>query len=219
LAEEENLKILELGSGNSTNKSSPWKLILASGSPRREKILKSLKLDFEIIVPCGTVEKYFRNPIRTVNYNSSIKAHFVYNHAIINSLNYSGAVIAGFDTIVYRAGKYFGKPADRAQALDFLEMLSGRTHKVITGITLINAKTGSILTGSEATTVRFKKLDRKLIEHYVAIEDVLDKAGAYDISGTGIIFIENINGCFYNVAGLPVIKFINMLAGFGLGIF
>ena len=90
---------------------------------------------------------------------------------------------------------------------------------MITGLTLINSATGKAVSGSQTTTVRFKKLERKLIEHYIEFENVLDKAGAYDILGTGIIFIEDIKGCFYNVAGLPVKKFIDLLGELGFTLF
>ena len=219
MAEEENLNILDKKPDPFSNNKNPWKLILASSSPRREKILKSIKLDFEIIEPSCTPEKYLKDPIDTVKHNSSAKAHFVYNHVIINNLNYKRAIVAGFDTIVYQSGRYYGKPGDKKEALFFLEMLSGKIHKVITGLTLINSATGKAVSGSQTTTVRFKKLERKLIEHYIEFENVLDKAGAYDILGTGIIFIEDIKGCFYNVAGLPVKKFIDLLGELGFTLF
>jgi septum formation protein len=187
------------------------RIILASASPRRKKILENLRIDFDVIKPFGAVEKSFKNPRKTVVYNSTIKAQFVYNHGIINSLNYRNCVIAGFDTIVYFNGRNLGKPQGIDQAYDFLQTLSGRIHRVITGVSIIDFKTGSIVSGSETTIVKFRNISSGQITDYLSVEDVSDKAGAYDISGYGAVLVEKINGCFYNVAGLPVYRFFELL--------
>lgn len=187
------------------------RVILASGSPRRKKILKNLRIDFDVLKPSGAVEESFKNPRKTVVYNSSIKAQFVYNHAIINSLNYRNCIIAGFDTIVYFNGRNLGKPRGRDEAFDFLQTLSGKIHRVITGVSVIDFNTGSIVSGSETTIVKFRSLSSGQIADYLSLEDVSDKSGAYDISGYGAILVEKINGCFYNVAGLPVYRFFELL--------
>ena len=96
------------------------RIILASSSPRRKKILEQIHLDFEIIKPIGAEERLFKNPYETVLYNSLVKAKNIYNHAIINGLNYRNVLIAGFDTIVYWRGRFFGKPDDINMARDFL---------------------------------------------------------------------------------------------------
>ncbi len=190
------------------------KIILASGSPRRKKILENLRIDFDVIEPSGTVEKFFKNPRKTVVYNSSIKAQFVYNHAIINSLNYKNCIVAGFDTIVYFDGRILGKPLSIGQARDFLCILSGNIHRVITGVSIIDSKTGSIISESETTVVKFRSLSLSQIDNYLAADDGADKAGAYDISGLGSMLVEKINGCFYNAAGLPVYRFLKLLERF-----
>ena len=190
------------------------KIILASGSPRRKKILENLRVDFDVIKPSGIVEKFFKNPCRTVIYNSSIKAQFVYNHVIINNSNYRNCIVAGFDTIVYFSGRHLGKPADTGQAYDFLCSLSGNIHRVITGVSLIDCATGSIVSGSETTVVKFRSLTSGQTNSYLSVENVSDKAGAYDISGYGAVLVEKITGCFYNVAGLPVFRFFELLERF-----
>jgi septum formation protein len=190
------------------------RIILASSSPRRKKILEQLHLDFEIIKPKESLERIFKNPYKTVYYNSLVKAKNIYNHAIINGLNYGKALISGFDTIVYRRGRFFGKPDDINMALDFLTSLSGKSHLVISGIAVLDFSSGRYLSASDTTRVKFRKLNKLEIEKYLEIEYVLDKAGAYDISGFGSILIEKINGCFYNVAGLPVNKYIDLLKKF-----
>jgi MAF protein len=190
------------------------KIILASGSPRRKKILENLKIVFDVIKPSGTVEKFFKNPRKTVVYNSSIKAQFVYNHVIMNNSGYGNCIVAGFDTIVYFDGRHLGKPADIGQAFGFLETLSGNIHRVITGVSVIECRTGRIISGSETTLVKFRSLSSGQIDNYLSVEDVSDKAGAYDISGYGAVLVEKINGCFYNVAGLPVFRFFELLERF-----
>lgn len=187
------------------------RVILASGSPRRKKILENLKIDFEVVKPYGTVEKLFKNPRKTVVYNSSIKAQFVYNRAIMNSLNYGNCVIAGFDTIVCFNGRILGKPGCRDEAFNYLESLSGKTHRVITGVSVIDFRTGHIVSECETTVVKFRSMSCKQITDYLSVEDVFDKAGGYDISGYGAMLVEKINGCFYNVAGLPVYRFFELL--------
>ncbi len=190
------------------------RIILASSSPRRKKILEQLHLDFEIIKPIEAGERLFKNPYETVLYNSLVKVKNIYNHAIINGLNYRNVLIAGFDTIVYSGGRFFGKPLDIKMARDFLMGLSGKSHRVVSGVSVLDFNSGRYLSDSDITLVKFRKLNKQEIEKYLEIEYVLDKAGAYDISGFGSILIEKINGCFYNVAGLPVNKFIGLLKKF-----
>lgn len=189
-----------------------FKIILASSSPRREIILQKLRLSYTAVKPDQVLEKNLKNPCKTVLANSILKAQFVYNNAIINNLNYKDSVIAGFDTIVCLKGKNIGKPADLIDAEKYLRELSGRVHRVITGVSLVDTETGSSVNGIEITKVRFRKLDISEIKSYLKIENVLDKAGAYDILGFGSVLIEKIDGCFYNVAGLPVFKFLQLLS-------
>jgi septum formation protein len=211
LEEEEKTKRLDGCRNINLEDNISRKIILASGSPRRKKILENLRIDFDIIKPSGAVEKLFKNPRKTVVYNSGIKAQFVYNHAIMNSSDYRNCVIAGFDTIVYFNGRNLGKPQGVDQAYDFLQTLSGKIHRVITGVSIIDFKTGSIISGSETTIVKFRSISPGQIADYLSVEDVSDKAGAYDISGYGAMLVERINGCFYNVAGLPVYRFFELL--------
>ncbi len=186
-------------------------IILASSSPRRKRILKQLRIGFKVMVPDGAVEKSFTNPYKTVKYNSSAKAKFIHNHAIINNLEYKGSIIAGFDTVVFLRDRYLGKPSSYIEAFDYIRMLSGKVHRVITGLTIIDVLSDRTFTDSETTEVKFRKLKNSEIDSYLKAEDVYDKAGAYDISGLGSILVEKIEGCFFNVAGLPVFRFIKLL--------
>jgi len=196
------------------------KIILASASPRRREILKLLKLDFEVIEPEGYEEKQLRNPYRTVTYNSINKARNVYNYIKeygSRSKKPDGAeqfLIAGFDTIISLGRRYLGKPADNGEAIEFLNILSGKVHRVISGVCVLDSISGKFYSDTESTRVKFRKLTTKEIERYIDKEDALDKAGAYNIFGRGSLLVEKIDGCFYNVAGLPVVKFANLLKKF-----
>lgn len=196
------------------------KIILASTSPRRKKIFELLGLDFEVIKPVNYVEKKFRNPYHTAVFNSINKAKNVQNYVKINKLekvkdyNKNNFLIAGFDTIVYLGRKYLGKPYDNEEALQYLKLLSGRTHLVITGVCIFDSNNEKYLYGSEATKVRFRNLCLNEIRDYLGKEYVLDKAGAYNIYGFGSVLVKKIDGCFFNVAGIPVSLFINLLKKF-----
>ncbi len=200
------------------------KIILASASPRRRKILKLVKLDFEVVKLKGSGEKRFKNPYTMVVHNSIIKARNVYNYfkekdSKKQVTDYTGSfLIAGFDTVVYIDKDILGKPADRKQAEGFLNTLSGRVHKVISGICIFESDSGKYNCGTESTEVKFRKLTADDIGGYLDREDVLDKAGAYNVFGYGSLLVEKINGCFYNVAGLPVAKFVSMLKEFGYNV-
>jgi len=200
------------------------KIILASASPRRRDILKLLKLDFEVIEPKNCEERQFKNPYRIVIKNSIVKAKNVYNYIKEHSLekqgpdNGGGFLIAGFDTVIYIDRRYMGKPASKEQAIEFINILSGRVHMVISGVCVLDSISGRYFCDTEVTKVKFRKLAPDQIKAYIDKEDVLDKAGAYNIFGFGSLLVEKINGCFYNIAGLPVAKFTDLLKKFKFNI-
>jgi len=196
------------------------KIILASASPRRRKVLKLLKLDFEVIKPGGFTEVQFKDPYVMVVQNSIIKAKSAYNYIKEKKFKKgvqdypAGFLIAGFDTVVYTGKRILGKPVNKDQAARFLSILSGKVHKVISGICIFDGFSGKYDCDTESTDVKFRKLTEEEIRSYLEKEDVLDKAGAYNVSGYGSLLIERINGCFYNIVGLPVNKFVDMLREF-----
>ena len=191
-------------------------IILASTSPRRREVLKILKINFEVVKPDNCEEVKLKNPYRTVISNSIIKAENVYNKLKEkNSGCTEQFLIAGFDTVVYLNRRCFGKPGSIREAVEFLNILSGRVHVVVSGVCVLSSISGKYRFDTEATKVKFKRLTPEEIKGYMDRENVLDKAGAYNILGLGGLLVEKINGCFYNMAGLPVVKFINLLAGFG----
>ncbi|MFA5014741.1 MAG: nucleoside triphosphate pyrophosphatase [Actinomycetota bacterium] len=200
------------------------KIILASASPRRKEILKLLKLDFGVIEPKNCEEKQYKNPYHTVIDNSIIKAKNVYNYIKEQSLKKQdpyygkGFLIAGFDTIIYMNNRYMGKPANIEQAIEFLNIFSGRIHRVVSGVCVLDSISGKYYFDTETTKVRFRKLTEEDIKAYIDREDVLDKAGAYNIFGFGSLLVERINGCFYNIAGFPVKKFADLVGKFKFNI-
>ena len=178
-----------------------YKVILASKSPRRAEILRMIGIDFKVI-PSNVKEKIdgriTKNKI--AEFLSQKKAETI-------SAKYPDDIIIGADTIVISKGEIFGKPKDEEESKQMLKMLSGNSHKVITGVTLINKGIGAIKTFSEVTEVFVRKIPKNQIEYYVNNFNTLDKAGSYGIQEWFSIWIEKINGCYYNVMGLPASKF------------
>lgn len=176
------------------------RLILASNSPRRKELLAGLGLDFEVRVMKGIDESYPEDLVGEdiPKYISLQKAK-----AYIPALAADEVLITS-DTIVYVDGKVLGKPKDAADAYDMLRLLSGRTHEVITGVTIAVAGSES---RSFATTTRvtFKQLTDDEINYYIANYRPFDKAGAYGIQEwIGYIGVTSIEGSYFNVMGLPV---------------
>jgi septum formation protein len=197
------------------------KLILASASPRRSDILNLFKINFEAISPSGCYEEKFINPYDTAIKNSIKKSKNIFDYVKINKLkilegnNYNDILICGFDTIVYFKDKYYLKPQNINEAKNFLSIFSGKTHSVITGLCVLSSIKGIAKTDIEETKVTFRKLSKEDIDWYLLNENVLDKAGGYNINGLGALLIKKINGCFFNVAGLPIYKFLKILNEFG----
>ena len=197
------------------------KLILASASPRRSGILNLLKINFEAMPPFNCNEEEFEDPYATVIKNSIKKSKNIADYVRINKINlfkrdsYKEIIICSFDTIVYFENKYFFKPKDKEEARNFIGSFSGRTHRVITGVSIYGFYEDRIETGFEETSVTFRKLSKKDIDRFLENEYFLDKAGAYNIEGYGAFLVKKINGCFFNVEGLPIYRFLNILNRFG----
>ncbi|MGC1379297.1 MAG: Maf family protein, partial [Anaerolineales bacterium] len=119
------------------------------------------------------------------------------------------------DTVVELDGEIFGKPRDSAQAGEMLSALSGRTHKVVSGIFLLRLPDGSTRAAVESTSVTFAPLDRVEIETYIATGEPLDKAGAYAIQGRAGRYITRVEGCYFNVVGLPLARLHALLRELG----
>jgi len=183
-----------------------FRLILASGSPRRRELLASMGYTFEILVP--DVDEHVSGPARdVVAILSERKAQ-----AAAAQLN-DGIVIAS-DTLVSLNGEVLGKPEDEEDAFRMLRTLSGNTHEVFTGVTIMNAASGKIKTRAVRTGVRFRHLSDEEIQAYIATGEPMDKAGAYGIQGGAGVFVEGLEGSYENVIGFPVDDIREMIASF-----
>jgi septum formation protein len=174
----------------------PELLILASGSPQRRAILEQLGIDFQVEVP--EVEELTEgDPRRLVAENARRKAAAV-----------GGARVLGVDTTVVLDGRAFGKPRDPAEAETFLRRLSGRTHEVMSGIALREGRDER--SDVAVTRVRFRLLEHKEIDWYLAGGEWAGRAGGYAIQGQGAALVEEIEGDYWNVVGLPVAALLRL---------
>ena len=172
-------------------------IILASGSPRRQELLKKLCNDFKIEV-CNAAEiETAENPNEVAIKNATIKAETV-------ARDFPNDIVIGADTIVVLNGKIFGKPHGEKGAFEMLKTLSGKKHEVITGLAI--CKGGKTFTASEVTEVYFGAMTDEEILSYVATGEPLDKSGSYALQGGAAKFIEKINGDWSNVVGLPLYR-------------
>lgn len=187
-------------------------IVLASGSPRRKELLKMLGIDDFVVMPACGEEKppEGAGPGETVTALSEAKAREVAGKVSGESL-----VIAA-DTIVWLEGRILGKPKSDENAAEMLRSLSGRTHEVYTGVTVI--KNGTVCSEYEVTSVCFRDISEEEIASYVKTGEPSDKAGAYAAQGLASLFVKKIDGDFFNVMGLPVCRLGEMLKKQGVRI-
>lgn len=180
--------------------------VLASKSPRRKELLKNMGIQAEII-PANVDESKLSSlpPEKMVTQLALLKASDV-----ARSFGGNTYVIAA-DTVVVMDGKVFGKPHDIEDAKRMLTALSGATHSVYTGYCVIRCSDATAVARFEKTDVTFRTLDDDEIDAYIKTREPMDKAGAYGIQGKGSIFIEKINGDYFNVVGLPVCALSKLL--------
>lgn len=178
------------------------KLILASASPRRAEILRNAGFEFDVH-PAHVDETSFpgESPEDYVRRLADAKARLVADHA---ARNHTQAIIIGADTAVTVAGELLGKPSGVEDAKRMLRLLSGRTHEVLTGVAVLRVPEGFSALHVETTRVTFLDLSDSDIENYIATGEPFDKAGAYGIQGIGGKFVREIEGCYFNVMGLPL---------------
>ncbi|MEY4877313.1 MAG: hypothetical protein RL708_2463 [Bacteroidota bacterium] len=195
------------------------KIILASGSPRRQQLLKEVRLEFEIKVTEVDEAAIIAQLLQRHEIEKSwIPETLAKEKALATAqLMNEDAIIISADTIVLLNNEIIGKPTDLNDAKMMLQKLSAHQHTVITGVCILDATTKKPLSVfSEKTEVVFKRLTQQQINYYVDNYKPLDKAGSYAIQEwIGLIAIEKINGCFYNVMGLPVSKLITELGRLG----
>ena len=182
-----------------------YKIILASKSPRRADILKMIGVSFKVVP--SKIKEEINQKIK----QNEIPANLSKAKAEKISHKYPDRIIIGADTVVVFNKKIFGKPKDKNESKKMLKALSGNCHEVITGVTIMNEKLGIVKTFSETTKVFVQKIPTKQIEFYVNNYNTLDKAGSYGIQEWFSVWIKKINGCYYNVMGLPVSKLYRYL--------
>ncbi len=181
--------------------------ILASGSPRRNELLRSIGLNPKVI-PAKIDESSVKekNPKRMVTQLALLKALDV-------AKDWQGrdCLCIGADTCVYIDGKILGKPKSDEDAADMLRLLSGREHEVYTGYAAVNCLSMETVAEAQMSHVKFKELSEEEISAYVKSGETKDKAGAYGIQGRGCLFVEKIDGDYFNVVGLPLCALGKML--------
>lgn len=189
------------------------KIILASSSPRRRELMAQAGFAFEVLVSEADETIETETPGEMVEVLSERKAAAVAEEITRQGFAEESVLLVGADTMVAIDGKKLGKPKDEKGAEEMLEELSGRTHQVYTGVTLIRlkkAENGSILqenrTFSEVTDVSFYPLTKEEIRSYIATGEPMDKAGAYGIQGKAAVFVKEIKGDYNNVVGLPIAR-------------
>ncbi len=182
-------------------------LILASGSPRRRELLEQIGMPFAVAVS-QTEEQIdpALSPSLTVQSLSLLKA------ADVAKTQPENALIIGADTVVVFEDEILTKPQNAEDAKAMLRRLSGKCHSVLTGLTVLRRKDGKSVSVTEETKVYFKKLTEAEILSYVNTFEPLDKAGSYGIQGLGGLFVEKIDGDYYNVVGLPLARLGKLLS-------
>ena len=187
------------------------RLVLASGSPRRQELLTRIGIrDFTVRVP--QVEEWYPQgltPPEIVSYISREKSQTVPSE--------EDEIVITADTMVFLDDQRLGKPVDEADALRLLTALQGRRHTVCTGVTV--RRGGEILTESASTDVYFRPAAEAELRGYIRTGEPMDKAGAYGVQGRGALLVERRDGDFFNVMGLPVLRLSRMLERFGVHFF
>lgn len=188
-------------------------IILASTSPRRSALLRQIGIPFEVTPP-DVDEALFSfdgDPPGTAERLALAKARSV---ADLPGVRGRGCLVLGADTVVLFEGQTIGKPKDAEDACAMLRKLTGRSHRVLTGFALLEAGTDRSVTGHEWTTVCMRDCTDEEIRAYVDTGEPLDKAGSYGAHALGASLITRVEGCFYNVIGLPLARLLVTLKGF-----
>ena len=181
------------------------KVILASASPRRKEILQNTKLNFDI------QKSDIEEVILENESPEDMVVRLAYEKAFDVAKRNTDRLVIGADTIVALDNEVLGKPKDQNEAYQMIKRLSHKTHKVITGISLINLKENKIIKDYVVSFVTFKDLSEDSIKDYINTNESLDKAGAYGIQGYGALLVKNIQGDYFNIVGLPISRLSDLL--------
>ena len=191
-------------------------IILASSSPRRQEILKSMGIPFQVVLPNVDESAYIaKNALELPEILAKAKVQ-----AVARAMPPKQVIpwILGADTVVAAGGKIYGKPKDHQEAIEFLEALQNRTHQVITALALYNGRTHSMSVRTAATKVTFAPMSKEEIEWYVDTGDWHGAAGGYRIQGMASCFVTKIEGTNSCVVGLPIFELYDMLKEQGYSI-
>ena len=187
----------------------PRRLILASASAGRGELLRRTGIAFEVIPSDCDEATHAIDPVEHVKELALRKAQSVAERV-------EGAIVIGADTVVVLDGEILGKPLGANGAREMLARLAGRTHRLLTGLAVVDSKHNSIYSGIEETLVHMRPLSTAEIDAYVASGEPLDKSGSYELQGLGATIIDRIEGDFSNVVGLPMAHLARALAKFGV---
>jgi septum formation protein len=182
-------------------------LVLASRSPRRAELLERLGLRFEVL-PAEIDESYVDHEMPADHAERLAR-----EKAFAIAQRRPESLVVGSDTIVVLGSDVLGKPRDERDAVAMLQRLSGREHQVFTGVAVANQ--GRVESDLERVSVRFRRLSQRECEEYVATSEPMDKAGAYGIQGFGSALVERIDGDYFAVMGLPVVRTLELISRFG----
>lgn len=185
-------------------------LVLASGSPRRLELLRSMGIPFEVDAP--VVDESCQGPPESQVLELAVRK------AEAAAMRHPGRVIVAADTLVHVEDAVLGKPKTPAEAKAMLQSLSGRWHGVYTGICVLDGAKGARLAKAQRTEVLFAKLTDDIVDKYIHTGEPMDKAGAYAIQGIGGMFVEEIRGSFSNVIGLPTALLRELLEAVGIDV-
>jgi septum formation protein len=189
-----------------------YTFILASASPRRSELLK--RIGFNFTIKPSQVDEIYRDHLSPTEYvleNALIKGSAIANEN-------PSAVVISADTIVVLNDEILEKPKNRAHARTLLKKLSGQTHQVYTGFGFIQNEQNRQRFDFAKTDVTFRELSDRMINWYLETGEPYDKAGAYGAQGKGALLIERVDGCYFNVVGLPLSKFFTVLNEFLINI-
>ncbi len=187
-------------------------IILASASPRRKVLLEKIGLRFEV-EPSDYAEDM---PLGLEPHEFARKISL--EKAMVVASKHKNSIVIAADTFIVFGGQILGKPHTEKDAREMLEAMSGKCHSVITGFSIIDTGKNKTLSKSVETKVYIRKLTRVEIDAYVKSGEPLDKAGAYAIQGLGSVFVEKIDGDYYNVMGFPLSALTEALKEFGINI-
>jgi nucleoside triphosphate pyrophosphatase len=186
------------------------RLILASASPRRTELLNLIGVEHSVLP--ADVDESHDVPSEPGEHVSVLAER----KALAIAVNHPEALVLGSDTIVYHDGDILGKPRDFEHAVELVSRLAGNFHQVFSGVALAGPSGREVASSFEVTRVKFRELGKEEIRRYVATEEPLDKAGAYGIQGYGATLVEKVDGCYFNVMGLPLVRLVSMLASRGI---